>query len=84
VAPTTATDRACQLLPDGIDSNRAVDALDKALKDSDPAFRAAVAVRFGRLFPDTLKNWRASKKAATRRRVDAIDKLLARGGEGDS
>lgn len=64
------------VLPDGIDGNRAVAALDNALRDPDPAVQTAVAARFRKLFSSTLKDWRGSLKSATRKRVEAIDRLL--------
>lgn len=72
--------RAREYLFVGIDASRAVDALDKALKEADPAVRAAVAARFQELFPETLEKWRSSQRAATRKRVEALDRLL-RGSE---
>ena len=72
--------RAREYLFEGIDASRAVDALDKALKEADPAVQAAVAKRFNQLFPGTLEKWRSSQKAATRKRVEALDRLL-RGNE---
>lgn len=68
--------RAREALPDGLDANRATDALDKALKDPDPAVRTAVAARFRMLFSSTLEGWRGSLRPATRKRVEAIDRLL--------
>jgi CRISPR-associated protein Cmr6 len=67
-------------LPQDINASRAVDALDKALKEGDPAVQAAVAARFKKLFPETVEKWRSSQRAATRKRVEAIDRLL-RGSE---
>ena len=53
-----------------------MDAVDKGLKELDEATRAAVAARFAALFPDALAKWRTSQKAATKKRVEAIDQLL--------
>lgn len=64
-------------LPDEIAGDVAVAALDKALKEPEEATRAAVAARFVTLFPDTLAKWRTSQRAATKKRVEAIDRLLA-------
>lgn len=65
------------VLPDGIDGNRAVAALDNALRNPDLAVQTAVAARFRKLFSPTLKDWRGSLKSATRKRVEAIDRLLS-------
>jgi CRISPR type III-B/RAMP module RAMP protein Cmr6 len=75
--------QARQVLPEEISGDQAVAALDKALTHSDPKVRAAVAARFKELFPETLEKWRASKKAATKRRVEAIDGLLGEGEESE-
>ncbi len=72
---------ARQVLADEIDAARAVDALDKALRQADLAVQSAVAARFAARFPETLARWRTSKKPATKRRLETIDRLLARSGE---
>lgn len=74
--------RAREALPKGIGRDPAIAALDTALRERDPAVRA-VAARFMELFPDALEGWRTSQRAATRRRVDAIDRLLSGGGENE-
>jgi CRISPR type III-B/RAMP module RAMP protein Cmr6 len=65
-----------------IAADPAIAALDKALKEADPAVQRAVAARFKKLFPEKLEKWRANQSRATRRRVEAIDRLL--GGNGES
>lgn len=65
-------------LPQGIDETRAVDALDKALKGSDPAVQAAVVQRFNHLFPDALGKWRTKQGSAMKKRVAAVDRVLSR------
>ncbi len=80
---TEAERHARAVLPDGIDSKRAVNILDKALNDPDPARRAAVVHRYICLFPNDLGEWRTRKSPAMRRRVEAMDRILGRSQVGD-
>ena len=62
-------------LPEGLSSGDAADALDRALRDPDPANRAAVAARFKNLHADTLDKWRTSPKGSKKERARLVDRL---------
>lgn len=65
------------LLPDEIPSGKAIEVLDKLLKDPDPAKQALVAARFKSLFPDLVAGWRAHLRPVNRKRAEAIDRLTS-------
>jgi CRISPR type III-B/RAMP module RAMP protein Cmr6 len=81
--PKKGMSEAERWLPDGIAEDRAVAALDKALREANPTVQAAVAARFKELFPGALERWRTSKRPATLKRLAALDRLLGRGRENE-
>ncbi len=62
-------------LPEGLFPSSRATALEEALRDPDPANKAAVAVRFKSLFSDSLDEWRRSPKASKRDRAKLVDEL---------
>jgi CRISPR type III-B/RAMP module RAMP protein Cmr6 len=69
------------MIPDDLSEDRAIAALDNALGNPDRALQGAVAARFTELFPEAVEKWRTSLRAATRKRVEAIDRLLGEPGK---